>query len=213
MKILSTILLLLYAAGLAVGQTPKKPNTESSIDSLMRSGATVNSATLGLQMQIPLGSYQGRSGMSMPVMLSYSSKVWSVKHQATEACGPGNHGENEYYQRYTAEYGNGSKSGWTSNLGTFPRLGNHSIETYNMEGKPVSAGQVSKAARMFITLPDGSRHEFRKDNSLHDPLESITGKFYLVDGSCLTYDTADGTRYMPGGTRYRGNYIDRNGNE
>ena len=191
-------------------QVPKTPNTESSVDSRMRNGATVNPATLALQMQIPLGSYQGRGGMSLPVMLSYSSKVWNIKNQTTEACGQP---VSEYYQRYYAEYGNGSKSGWTSNLGTFASGQAFSRETYNNEGKPVSAGQVSKAARKFITLPDGSRHEFRKDDSLHDANETITGMYYSVDGSRLVYDNSTGTLYMPDGTRYTDSYIDRNGNE
>ena len=68
---------------------------------------------------------------------------------------------------------------------------------------------------MFATLPDGSRHELRKDDSLHDVTETITGKFYAVDDSRLVYDTTTSTLYLPDGTRFilSSGFIDKNGNK
>jgi len=45
-------------------------------------------------------------------------------------------------------------------------------------------------------LPDGSRHELRKDDDFHAYNENITGLFYSVDGTRLIYDTTTGTLYL-----------------
>jgi RHS repeat-associated protein len=90
------------------------------------------------------------------------------------------------------------------------------LELYNFDGHPVSSGTpggYKKIARIFATLPDGSRHELRKDDSLHDPAETITGKFLAVDDSRLVFDTTTGTLYLPDGTRMASGFIDKNGNK
>jgi YD repeat-containing protein len=177
----------------------------------MRSGAMVDPLSLSLQLSINLGSYPGRDGLALPITMSYSSRLWGIHHVTTDKCG--GFPPWTYYQRYRPEYGRGSMAGWTSPLGMSDAHGTVDLELYNFDGHPVSSGAYKKIARIFATLPDGSRHELRKDDSLHDPTETITGKFYAVDDSRLVYDTATGTLYLPDGTRMISGFIDKNGNK
>src|ERR1044072_7608820 len=71
----------------ANAQTPQKPNTDSALDNRMRSDATVDPLSLGLQLSINLGSYPGRDGLALPIMMSYSSRLWGIHHVTTEKCG------------------------------------------------------------------------------------------------------------------------------
>src|SRR2546425_5318207 len=60
----------------ALAQTPP-PNiqyTNKAADLGLRANARVNPATLGLELEINLGNYLGRAGLSVPVTLNYSSK-------------------------------------------------------------------------------------------------------------------------------------------
>jgi hypothetical protein len=173
----------------------------------MRSHATVDPLSLSLQFSINLGSYPGRDGLALPITMSYSSRLWGIRHVTTDKCG--GFPPWTYYQRYRPEYGRGSMAGWTSPLGMSDWTGTVDLETYDFNGHPVSTGAYKKIARMFATLPGGSRHELRKDDSLHDPTETITGKFYAVDDSRLVYDTTTGTLYLPDGTRITGSSIYR----
>ncbi|HEY0723643.1 MAG TPA: hypothetical protein VGD41_06640, partial [Pyrinomonadaceae bacterium] len=202
------VLLLSLSAN---AQTPQKPNTDSALDNRMRSDATVDPLSMSLQLSINLGSYPGREGLALPITMSYSSRLWGVRHVTTEKCGMSPLWV--YYQRYRPEYGRGSMAGWTSPLGMSDWTGTVDLETYDINGHPVSTGAYKKIARMFATLPDGSRHELRKDDSLHDLTETITGKFYAVDDSRLVYDTTTGTLYFPDGTRMASGFIDKNGNK
>jgi hypothetical protein len=196
----------------ANAQTPQKPNTDSALDNRMRSDATVDPLTLSLQLSINLGSYPGRDGLALPITMNYSSHVWGIHHITTDKCGMSP--DWMYYQLYRPEYGRGSMAGWTSPLGMSDWHGTVDLEFYDINGHPVSTGAYKKVARMFATLPDGSRHELRKDDSLHDPTETITGKFYAVDDSRLVYDTTTGTLYLPDGTRFTGSsIIDKSGNK
>ncbi|MDQ1639477.1 MAG: hypothetical protein QOF62_2816, partial [Pyrinomonadaceae bacterium] len=200
----------------ANAQTPQKPNTDSALDNRMRSDATVDPLSLSLQLSINLGSYPGRDGLALPITMSYSSRLWGIDpHVTTDRCG-GFGPPWTYYQRYRPEYGRGSMAGWTSPLGMSDAHGTVDLELYNFDGHPVSFGTpggYKKIARIFATLPDGSRHELRKDDSLHDPAETITGKFLAVDDSRLVFDTATGTLYLPDGTRMASGFIDKNGNK
>src|SRR5689334_22006664 len=203
------VLLLSLSAN---AQTPQKPNTDSALDNRMRSNATVDPLSLNLQLSINLGSYPGRDGLALPITMNYSSHLWGIHHVTTDKCG--GFPPWTYYHRYRPEYGRGSMAGWTSPLGMSDWTGTVDLETYDSNGHPVSTGIYKKIARMFATLPDGSRHDLRKDDSLHDPTEKITGKFYAVDDSRLVYDTTTGTLYLPDGTRITGSaIIDKNGNK
>ena len=84
-------------------------NTQNTVDSKKRSGAQVDPATGAMQLQIPLGEYQGRGGTSLPIVLSYSSKLWTMRYQNSSGS----------TKRYKAKYSEESTSGWTSSLDWF----------------------------------------------------------------------------------------------
>lgn len=196
-------------------------NPQSAVDNLTRSSMHVDPSTGALQFQIPLGEYRGRGEASLPVVLHYSSKLWNIKHLSTLPC------NGEPVSSYYADYAKSSAAGWTSSVGWFLPTQDLSMETYEGQTQqPATQGNpyLWRIMRMFVTLPDGSRHELRRDDGLHDLGESLNGVYYAVDGSRLWYDTATDTLFMPNGSRvvnYKfglviGNpptqYIDRNGN-
>ncbi len=204
---LSALLFLLFSLSPLRAQ---EQNPQSAVDSLMRSSLKVDPATGAMQMQIPLGEYKGRGGASLPITLFYSSKLWNIKYISTAAC------SGEPVSAYWAEYAKGSASGWTSSLGWFLPQEDLPWEVYDMSTKkPAHTSQsgLREIARKFVRLPDGSRHELRRDDDLHVAPDSHTGTYVSVDGSRLKYDTATSTLWMADGSRFVGTqYIDRNGN-
>lgn len=186
-------------------------NPQSSVDNVVRSTLRVDPATGGMRLQIPLNQYPGRGGATLPVVLNYSSKVWNIKFQSTLPC------NGEPVTSYRPEFAKSSASGWTSTLGWFLPQEDVSLETYEgLKGKPATQGDPNlfRIMRKFVTLPDGSRHEVRKDDALHSLSDSQLGMYYAVDGSRIKFDLATGTTFLPDGSRIIGSaqYIDRNGN-
>lgn len=55
--------------------------TQNKPDQALRSAMRVDPSTLGLSIDVPIGSYQGRGGTSLPVNLSYSSKQWRIAYE------------------------------------------------------------------------------------------------------------------------------------
>jgi RHS repeat-associated protein len=194
----------------------------------MRSNLHVDPSTGALQLQVPLGEYRGRGEASLPITLNYSSKVWNIKFVTSSSC------SNEPVSALRADYAHNSASGWTSSVGWFLPTADVSLEDYDSYTlKPAQhvfrspqdcCSSLFHIMRMFVTLPDGSRHELRRDDARHDPSESQAGIYYAVDGSRLWYDSAQDTLFMPNGSRLvhyssgriTGNppmqYVDRNGN-
>jgi RHS repeat-associated protein len=230
-RLSQSLLIVLAMASFAAAQNIQNP--QSAVDNLLRSNLHVDESTGAMQLQIPLGAYRGRGEASLPITLSYSSKVWNIKYFSTLSCAPaGEYGEP--VSSYHAEYAKGSASGWTSSLAWFLNGEDPSLETYDSYTlKPAQreyrspqdcCSSLYRIMRMFVTLSDGSRHELRRDDARHDPNESLSGVYYAVDGSRLIYDTTTDTLFLPDGSRYvnyrfgrvPGNsplqYIDRNGN-
>jgi len=199
---------------------------ENGIDSRMRSDVQVDPLTHALQFRIPLGSYPGRGGASIPVTLSYSSKVWLLKHLSTVGGLPNCAGEPPnciilpYDTVYGAQYAVESAGGWTSSLDWFKwPEGGPPLHYYTDRGEAASNKGTRRVARMFVRLPDGSKHELRRDDVIYSAGSSLPGTYYAVDGSRLRYETASMTLFMPDGSRYIGtsdystmSYVDRNGN-
>ncbi len=213
-SLLNLIAILLVMASSATAQDVRNP--QSAIDNRMRTDLRVDPVSHALQFQIPLGMYAGRAGASLPITLYYSSKLWNIKYMNTIQC------QDDPGSLYRAEYAKSSASGWTSSLDWFTWPGDISLELYDgYTTRPRNSGTLlHKIARMHVTLPDGSRHELRKDDDFHAYNENITGLFYSVDGSRLIYDTTTQTLYLPDGSRYvtdggtgAQTYIDRNGNQ
>jgi RHS repeat-associated protein len=199
---------------LAVFSAPaQERNPQSAVDSLVRSSLHVDQASGAMQMQIPLGEYKGRGGASLPIVLSYSSKLWNLKYLSTSQC------SGEPQSLFQAEYSKGSASGWTSSLGWFLPSEDLPWEVYDSATqKPSHTGHPNlwEITRKFIRLPDGSRHEVRLDDALHVFPANASGMYYAVDGSRIKYDSTTSTIYMPDGSRYVAGdpylFIDSNGN-
>ena len=171
-------------------------------------------------LQVPLRSYTGRGGTSLPVTLNYSSKVWRLSHFSTV----GNGGYPvAIAEAYYAEY---STAGWTTSL-DIPRVEwpkqtdgfFYSGGPYNFFSNP-STGAF-RVRRVYIHMPDGSAHELRENDQPYQGSIDMVGTFYAVDGSRLRYDSTGqntGTLYLTDGTRYvlggsTAQFIDRKGNK
>ncbi|MDQ3253940.1 MAG: hypothetical protein M3R15_08555, partial [Acidobacteriota bacterium] len=223
----------------ARGQDSGIDFTSSRADQSLRSAARVNPSTLAMELSIPLSGYPGRGGVSLPVSINYSSKVWRIDYRESFCI----NAPRPFVTENEAVYAERSAAGWTSSLGV-PRIEypvDSENQVYDYEGKPTSkefpAGCDSPSnpavyyiKRILVHMPDGSSHELRKDDSpyffdtqLPNPNYDKTGIFYAVDGSHLRFDFDSGTLYLPDGSRYifplqpngelsATQYLDRNGN-
>jgi RHS repeat-associated protein len=203
------ILLWAFLAMAAVASAQNIQNPQSAVDNLMRSNLHVDPVTGALQLQIPLGGPPGRGEADLPVVLNYSSKVWNIKFHASLPC------SGEPVTEYRPEYSKSSSSGWTTSLRGAGPSGDVALEIYDpLTKKPATHGNI--IARKYVTLPDGSRHELRRDDAVHSIGDDLSGNYYAVDGSRIWMD-ASGTLFMPDGSRYQNvngqlQHIDRNGN-
>lgn len=173
-------------------------------------------------LQIQLKAYPGR-GASLPINLYYSTAgLWRIGHLKTVDQG-------SYYQPITeAIYGEFSTAGWKSSLDLpiieWPRQ----YDGYFYSGGPYNFTAYSpsgafRVRRVYIHMPDGSRHELRENDQPYRGSIDMVGTFHAVDGSRLRYDSTGpttGTLYLPDGSRYElfelngsvARFIDRNGN-
>ena len=180
---------------------------------------TQGSVGSGLEntIQIPLRSYPGR-GISLPVTLTYSSRVWRIGHLSTVNNGA-------YQSIAEAVYSEYATAGWNTTLDLPVIEWPKNTDTYYYSGKPFchvcgSNLRQFRIARLYIHMPDGSTHEMRKSDIPYEGPINMVGTFYAVDGSRMRYDSngqSTGTLYFPNGTRYEFNgattkYIDANGN-
>src|SRR5262245_32461322 len=172
-------------------------------------------------IQVPLRTYPGRGSASMSVNLTYSSRVWRIAPITTIL----NNQWSKYQTITEAIYAEYSTAGWKSSMDLpiveWPR----NDDTYYYTGKPFcqvcgSNFRQFRVARVYIILPDGSKHELRKGDQPYEGSIDMVGTFYAVDGSRLRYDStgqSTGTLYFPDATRYvlaggTAQLIDRNGN-
>lgn len=113
--------------------SPQKSSTSEKADQNLRSIAHVNPSTLAMEFSLPLMSYPGRGGNSVPVNLSYSSKLWEMKAAQTWWY-PFPSNSRKYVTDTYARYAEQSAAGWSSSL-IPPRI-NTKFETYNINGNP-----------------------------------------------------------------------------
>jgi hypothetical protein len=146
--------------------------TGYNADKTLRSNARINPSTLGMQISIPLPSYPGRAGTSLPNSLEYSSKVWTS-------------GDAAHYRNFNGTvitsidptFADRSVAGWTEGLGV-PSFDMGTDEIYDTEGSawdiPTEGvdgdpnnGNLYYIKRFRIRMPDGSTHEMRVDDARH----------------------------------------------
>src|SRR6266852_4356325 len=170
-------------------------------------------------VHVTLWTYPGRGATSLPVRVSFSSRVSRIRNLATVD-------DTSYYTTITeAIYAEYSTAGWKSSLDLPIIEWPKNDDTYYYTGKPfchvcASPFRQFRVARVFIHMPDGSTHELRKSDQPYEGSIDQSGTFYTVDGSRIRYDSigqSTGTLFLSDGTRYVLNgstaqYIDRNGN-
>jgi len=205
----------LFWPGSASGQNVQY--TQNTVNTALRSNASVDPSNLGMSLQIPLRAYLGRGEASLPVSLYYSSKVWRIKYTDSINMYGG------MYETVTqAKYAERSAAGWTSSLSVPIIEWPEANDVWNFNGKPIcipcnTTQTPYRVRRMYVHMPDGSSHELRKSDVAYNGPVDTTGVFYAVDGSRIRYDADTATLYLPDGTRYilggsAAQFIDRNGN-
>lgn len=220
-----------------------KRDTDFSAEQSLKSNARVNPSTLAMELSIPIGGYPGRGGNGLPVAFNYSSKVWQMHYLYSWGSWNGSKSDTKpMYAKRTA-------AGWTSNLGT-PRIDWHFqmyrsfVEGSLYDGEPFDivtseepdpnppSYPIYYVKRMFVVMPDGSSHEFRKDDAAHNygnasspggpGLPDQMGTYLSVDGSRMRLERSETQTilFMPDGSRYlfgtgitATTFIDRNGNK
>ncbi len=197
--------------------------TSLSVLGQSQQNAQFTQATPGtntMTFQIPVGSLPGR-GVGLPINLNYNSKVWRLGFKQTRYWTA--NGKNSVAEAIYSEFATG---GWTTTLNVPIVEWPKQLDLYWYTGKPYANGTVSpytfRVARVFIHMPDGSTHEFRKADAVAQDTGSVDmyGTFYAVDGTRMRYDAngaTDGVLYLPDGSRYiisssTIQYIERNGN-
>jgi len=136
-RLIGLIVIVLVLAASAAAQNIQNP--QSAVDNLLRSNLHVDESTGAMQLQIPLGAYRGRGEASLPITLSYSSKVWNIKYLSTAQC------SGEPVSAYNAEYARSSASGWTSTVGWFLPTQDVTLEKYEgINGKPAKSKPPSR---------------------------------------------------------------------
>jgi RHS repeat-associated protein len=194
--------------------------TNNTADAGLRSEMRVDPSTLALGFQLSLGNYPGRAGSSLPINISYSSKVWRIAFEDI-----GRFGGTIDRSRAIPRYAEHSAAGWTTNF-DLPYLEGLEWQPYDYTGAgiclsascplPEPGTPIFYVYRMLAHMPDGSTHELRRDDT---PTQNHTtgNVYYAVDGSRIRYEESNQTLFLPDGSRYvfaanSAQYIDRNGN-
>jgi RHS repeat-associated protein len=227
----AVLCLLIILSLSATGQTGLGLNikyTDNNTDQAERSSLQVDPSTLGLSFSVPLGGYPGR-GLSLPVTLSYNSKVWRIKPGQIFIDISG-----RFFNNAFPKYAENTKAGWTISLGV-PRVEYPGVENpYDENGNPQCFTCDGNSGsyyiqRLTLHMPDGSAHELRKNDtpvwvSAGQGAPTVSGDYVAVDGSRIraTLSTTQFVIYLPDGSRYvqdfvqgvlqTTQYIDRFGN-
>jgi RHS repeat-associated protein len=187
-------------------------HTENKADQTLRGSGRVNPSTLGMEFDLPLGSYSGR-GISVPIGLSYSSKVWRMDSIGSFRV-PAQGGQPRCVNVNEARFGENSASGWTTSMqeayveytgydNRFNEVGfgvSNEIDCFPPAPVGTQNGLFgSYIKRIQIHLPSGESHELRMDDTpvgyanyevgLYHPDTDANwnGWYYAVDGSNLRY--------------------------
>lgn len=111
---------------------PQNKETSNKADQNLKSMARVNPSTLAMEMSLPLMTYPGRNGSSLPVGFNYSSKLWRM--QATEPWWYMQNTQPAYVTDIIPMFAEKKAAGWTSNL-VPPRI-EEQVQVYDENGRP-----------------------------------------------------------------------------
>ena len=216
MRKISVVSVVILCWGIFTGVLAQE-HTENGKDQTLRGSGRVNSSTLGMEFDLPLGSYAGR-GINVPISLSYSSKVWRMDNTGSYPV-PAAGGTNRCVAGNVAKFGEHSAAGWTTSMRQASVEYTGYDERFNGEGFPMTTGMEcipplsannnngSYIRRLQIHLPSGESHELRMDEQplVYDRGESCpnpgdylcannpevaanwNGWYYAADGSNLRY--------------------------
>jgi hypothetical protein len=188
-------------------------DTRNITDLGLRIEAGVDPSSLALNIRIPLGGYEGRAGMGLPVELHYNSKLWRVQTDANTKP------EFPSFLHY-ANYSENSRAGWTSTLDQARvELENSSYDGTGAPVDPTLAFTYYVVYRARVFLPKGEIHELIGDgpiqkNTFNSPT-TAPALYHAWDGSGLSYDDTSKVLQLPDGSRHllgQGVYEDRHGN-
>ncbi len=124
--------------------SPVKKDTSNNADQNLKSIARVNPSTLAMEMSVPLMTYPGRNGNSLPIGFSYSSKIWRMQSRSTWWYSFQHSNVTKYVTDIGAIFGERSAAGWTSNL-VPPRI-EEKVEIYNENGERWGDSIISEPA-------------------------------------------------------------------
>lgn len=151
-------------------------SVENKADQTLRGSGRVNASTLGMEFDLPLGSYPGR-GINLPISLSYSSKVWRMKYAGDIPGGVITGGCRSVNE---PRYADDSASGWTTSLAVPYIEYTGKDHLYTSDGFPLESSDptlcdpnappnwdnsASYIRRLSIRLPSGETHELRADDT------------------------------------------------
>jgi hypothetical protein len=221
------------------GTPPQFAAGVSSLGSYMSTEfGTVNLSNGSLNFNIPLGKTGGRGNLELPLVLSYSSKVWSASMDVDM--------ERESHTEQSvafADYDNqssfagASAPGWTIRTGIY--LTSRFVKIKRVMSGPSVGCYTYGLHKLTLNLPDRGEVEFRDDATNGAPLllncstqqtASRGTRWHATDGSGTifindvdngvglfpnpnlsgTIILADGTRL---GSTTNGAIVDRNGNK
>jgi hypothetical protein len=166
-KTIPGILLSLFVVASAFSQQ----FTNNNADQTLRGSSRVNPSTLGMEISIPLVSFPGR-GISIPVNLSYSSKVWRLQYIRTDPAVNSPSCQTINLPKYAET----TASGWTSSLG-FAYI-EYTGKAQIFDSRGVAQGDAAPTCesapddnldvyvrRLILHMPSGETHELRADDT------------------------------------------------
>jgi RHS repeat-associated protein len=136
-KLIGIGLLAIGMFGNALGQsgganTPQNKNTDNGSDQNLKSSVRVNPSTLAMEMSLPLANYPGRNGSSLPVGISYSSKLWRMEDSEPYFYTTPIGNYRQYVTQLYSTFAERSAAGWTSSI-AFPVI-EEKLEIFTQEG-------------------------------------------------------------------------------
>ncbi len=203
------VIFLLAIAGYSQGEV--KNSGGGGADKNLKSTGRVNPLTFAMEFSLPLASYPGRGGNSVPVVINYSSKLWQLEHTGNWSMTQSPTNANRlYYSDTRPKFAEWSTSGWTSSLMP-PRI-EIKEEFYDEEGEPwsfqnsVDLALIENNQSQTNLLPPGC---FYSGGSVSvtwvgpdgHSYTYISRDYYCIDGGSghTTWDDPDPTNGPGGG--------------